>query len=289
MQDDWKKYLHFFSLRSHGIIENIPKTEVLYIHSKLMIVDDKSVIIGSANINDRSMLGSRDSEIGVIINGEEDDKIQSMMDGKIYEASKFALTLRVRLMKEHLGMLNHENENNNQNINENKETLISEDILVDPVSDKLFTTMKRISMDNTEYYRKIFNCYPDNKFNDFESIDEFERVKEMEDLEYHGHSHSENKVEEEIITEKINERQNSYDSGNGMKGEEDCEIGSSNGSAGDRYRNKYSLASLKENYKLYSGKIVGNIVDFPLDFLKDECLSRSYFCKEKLVPIKNFL
>ncbi len=30
-----------------------------------MIVDDEVVIIGSANINDRSMLGSRDSEIAV--------------------------------------------------------------------------------------------------------------------------------------------------------------------------------------------------------------------------------
>ncbi len=30
-----------------------------------MIVDDKVVILGSANINDRSMLGTRDSELAV--------------------------------------------------------------------------------------------------------------------------------------------------------------------------------------------------------------------------------
>ena len=30
-----------------------------------MIVDDKHAIIGSANLNDRSMLGNRDSELGV--------------------------------------------------------------------------------------------------------------------------------------------------------------------------------------------------------------------------------
>lgn len=36
-------------------------------HSKLMIVDDNLVICGSANINDRSMLGKRDSEVAVII------------------------------------------------------------------------------------------------------------------------------------------------------------------------------------------------------------------------------
>jgi len=41
-------------------------TEIIYIHSKMMIIDDKYVLIGSANINDRSMLGSRDSEIAIV-------------------------------------------------------------------------------------------------------------------------------------------------------------------------------------------------------------------------------
>ncbi len=35
-------------------------------HSKLLIVDDRTVLIGSANINDRSMLGLRDSEIALV-------------------------------------------------------------------------------------------------------------------------------------------------------------------------------------------------------------------------------
>lgn len=39
----------------------------VYVHSKLMIVDDREVLIGSANINDRSLLGSRDSEVQSII------------------------------------------------------------------------------------------------------------------------------------------------------------------------------------------------------------------------------
>ena len=33
-----------------------------------MLVDDRWAIVGSANINDRSMLGYRDSELAVIIN-----------------------------------------------------------------------------------------------------------------------------------------------------------------------------------------------------------------------------
>lgn len=35
-----------------------------------MIVDDRQVIIGSANINDRSMRGSRDSELCLFVEGK---------------------------------------------------------------------------------------------------------------------------------------------------------------------------------------------------------------------------
>lgn len=37
----------------------------IYVHSKLMIIDDEYIILGSANINERSMAGDRDSEICV--------------------------------------------------------------------------------------------------------------------------------------------------------------------------------------------------------------------------------
>ena len=57
-----ENYIKILSLRNHCLIDkSIPVTEILYIHSKLMIVDDSKVILGSANINDRSMLGDRDS------------------------------------------------------------------------------------------------------------------------------------------------------------------------------------------------------------------------------------
>lgn len=42
-------------------------SELIYVHSKLLIADDRLVICGSANINDRSLLGSRDSEIAVVL------------------------------------------------------------------------------------------------------------------------------------------------------------------------------------------------------------------------------
>jgi phospholipase D1/2 len=38
---------------------------MIYVHAKGMIVDDEFVIVGSANINQRSMDGSRDTEIAM--------------------------------------------------------------------------------------------------------------------------------------------------------------------------------------------------------------------------------
>ncbi len=56
-------YISFCSLRQKGQLLGTQITELIYIHSKLMIVDDRLVICGSANINDRSLLGYRDSEV----------------------------------------------------------------------------------------------------------------------------------------------------------------------------------------------------------------------------------
>jgi len=59
-------YITILSLRKHDVsIKDKPATELIYVHSKIMLVDDTSAIIGSANITDRSLLGNRDSEIAV--------------------------------------------------------------------------------------------------------------------------------------------------------------------------------------------------------------------------------
>lgn len=54
-------FIFFYGLRQCGLVGSSPMTEIIYVHSKLMIVDDERCIIGSANINDRSLLGNRDS------------------------------------------------------------------------------------------------------------------------------------------------------------------------------------------------------------------------------------
>lgn len=38
---------------------------MIYVHAKGMIVDDEYVILGSANINQRSLAGSKDTEIAM--------------------------------------------------------------------------------------------------------------------------------------------------------------------------------------------------------------------------------
>ncbi|KAI6781708.1 Phospholipase D1-like protein [Emericellopsis cladophorae] len=100
---DPEEYINFYSLRQWGIMSSGNMvTEQLYIHAKTIIVDDRVALIGSANINERSMLGSRDSECAAIV--RDTDMMWSTMGGQPYQVGRFAHTLRLRLMREHLGL-----------------------------------------------------------------------------------------------------------------------------------------------------------------------------------------
>lgn len=88
----WRDYMSICGLRTHGELGGHPISELIYIHSKMLIADDRKVIIGSANINDRSLLGKRDSELAVLI--EDTETEPSLMDGVEYQAGRFALSLR---------------------------------------------------------------------------------------------------------------------------------------------------------------------------------------------------
>lgn len=54
-------------------------------------------VLGSANINDRSMLGKRDSEVAVIV--EDSEKVTGVMDGQEYDAGAYALQLRLECFR----------------------------------------------------------------------------------------------------------------------------------------------------------------------------------------------
>jgi phospholipase D1/2 len=65
--DDCWAYITLLNLRSWAKLGDRYVTEQIYVHTKAMIVDDRYALVGSANINDRSQLGDRDSEMAVLV------------------------------------------------------------------------------------------------------------------------------------------------------------------------------------------------------------------------------
>lgn len=160
--DDPKKYISFCGLRSHTELGGKLVTELVYVHSKLMIVDDDTVIIGSANINDRSMNGTRDSEMAVMV--EDAHKFPVNMSGKRHMAGRFASSLRRTLFREHLGI---------------KEMDFSID-LSDPTCDAFYKKvwLHRASI-NTTIYHKVFKCIPDDRIKTFQDLTEMAQTPSL--------------------------------------------------------------------------------------------------------------
>ncbi|XP_061975701.1 phospholipase D zeta 1 isoform X1 [Populus nigra] len=137
-------YISFYGLRAYGQLFNGGPvvTSQVYVHSKIMIVDDRATLIGSANINDRSLLGSRDSEIGVLI--EDKEFVDSLMGGKPWKAGKFTLSLRLSLWSEHLGL--HAKEIHK----------VIDPVIESTYKDRWMSTAKT----NTMIYQDVFSCVP---------------------------------------------------------------------------------------------------------------------------------
>ena len=141
-----KDYITFHSLRNHSMLNGFPVTELIYVHSKLMIIDDKTVIVGSANINDRSMIGTRDSEVDVIITDESFD--DGKMNGQTYPCGHFAGQLRKYLFREHLGLL----DSGDCGID-----------ITDPTIESFYKDVwQQTSQQNSTLFEEIFRCIPSN-------------------------------------------------------------------------------------------------------------------------------
>uniref|UniRef100_A0AAQ5YZI5 Phospholipase n=1 Tax=Amphiprion ocellaris TaxID=80972 RepID=A0AAQ5YZI5_AMPOC len=156
MDDHWMNYISFAGLRTHAELEGRLVTELIYVHSKMLIADDNTVIIGSANINDRSMLGKRDSEVAVIV--EDSEKVPSVMDGQEYEAGPYALQLRLECFRTILGG--------------HTDTTID---LSDPISDRFYkevwmTTAGR----NATIYEKVFRCLPSSLVRNMSELEQYQ-------------------------------------------------------------------------------------------------------------------
>ncbi|KAJ0976302.1 hypothetical protein J5N97_018267 [Dioscorea zingiberensis] len=139
-------YISFYGLRTYGKLSDGGPvvTNQVYVHSKLMIVDDRIVLLGSANINDRSLLGSRDSEIGIVI--EDKVFVASYMNGTPWKAGGFALSLRLSLWSEHLGLRAGETSR-----------------IYDPVVDASYKDIWMGTAEkNTRIYQEVFACIPND-------------------------------------------------------------------------------------------------------------------------------
>ncbi|KAJ9699662.1 hypothetical protein PVL29_005502 [Vitis rotundifolia] len=139
-------YISFYGLRAYGrLFDGGPvASSQVYVHSKIMIVDDCTTLIGSANINDRSLLGSRDSEIGVLI--EDKELVDSYMGGKPRKAGRFAHSLRLSLWSEHLGLRGGEIDQIN-----------------DPVVDSTYRDVwMATAKTNSTIYQDVFSCIPND-------------------------------------------------------------------------------------------------------------------------------
>lgn len=158
------EYVTFYGLRNHSELMGTLTSELIYVHSKLMIVDDDTVITGSANINDRSMLGTRDSELAVLIKDKK--RIRSRMNGKEYEAGWFASTMRKHIFKEHLGLLT---EKSDRKID-----------VSDPVIESFYKgTWLAHATINTSVYEEVFRCLPTDSVRTFPELNAFKRANKL--------------------------------------------------------------------------------------------------------------
>ena len=132
-------------------------------------MDDRIVICGSSNINDRSQIGFHDSELSIVM--EDTLPLQSKMDGQEYRAGHHAATLRRMLWREHLGLLPKHELDSSKDINaqppddgENEWFAGDEyDKLVeDPLSDELWQLWTKRATVNTAVFRHLFHADPDD-------------------------------------------------------------------------------------------------------------------------------
>ncbi|CAF0918739.1 unnamed protein product [Didymodactylos carnosus] len=158
---DVHKYICFFGLRTWSEMSDQLVSEIVYVHSKLIIVDDSRVLIGSANVNDRSLLGDRDSEVSVIF--DDIEFVRGTMNGENVQVGKFGSSLRKRLFREHLGDFDG--------------TQID---YSDPICDAFYKDIWLATAGrNTTMFEKIFNCIPTDSAFTFVQLREIQAASKL--------------------------------------------------------------------------------------------------------------
>uniref|UniRef100_A0A3Q3M8R6 Phospholipase n=1 Tax=Mastacembelus armatus TaxID=205130 RepID=A0A3Q3M8R6_9TELE len=165
VEEKWIEYITFCGLRTHSELSQSLVTELIYVHSKTLIADDRCYIIGSANINDRSMLGNRDSELAVFV--EDEERVPSIMGGQEYQAGPLTLALR----KECFSVLVGASSDPSINID-------------DPISDEFFFLVWNASAKlNATIYDKVFKCLPHNIVHNTRELKEYSNKERLCDTD----------------------------------------------------------------------------------------------------------
>lgn len=154
-------------------------TEELYIHSKLLIADDRLVICGSANLNDRSQLGTHDSEIAVVI--EDPTTVDSTMNGEPYQASRFAASLRRFIFRKHLGLVPDQRwDQPNQNWqpvtrspNDYDWGSPADELVQDPLHPNFLELWSSTARTNTEVFSRAFHPVPNDHVRTWDDYKDF--------------------------------------------------------------------------------------------------------------------
>ncbi|UJR16391.1 hypothetical protein I4U23_003294 [Adineta vaga] len=159
-------YISFYGMRAHDVLMGVLVTEIIYVHSKLMIIDDRMAICGSANINDRSLLGQRDSEFGIVINDLEEE--DGMFNGKKILVGKFCSSWRKQLFAMMLGIQFE----NPKNIDIN-----------DPTSDEFYDYFRGVAKKNTLIYEEVFATLPSDRVRRFDQVGQYTEVPKLKDTD----------------------------------------------------------------------------------------------------------
>lgn len=142
------EYVTILNLRDHAEINGMAVTEQIYVHSKLTIVDDRYVLVGSANINDRSLLGDRDSELAVLISDTEHGYTDLDGSGTVVPYRRFARELRQKAWRKWLGSAAGE----------------CAEALDKPALPASWKKIQALAKKNTNIYEHVFNFIPRDNF-----------------------------------------------------------------------------------------------------------------------------
>ncbi len=153
-QQDWTRYLTLLNLRTWETLDGRVVTEQIYVHSKLLIADDRVAILGSANINDRSLQGERDSELAVIV--RDSTPLPVLLDGKRQQLVGQAVhQLRVDLWKKHFGLAM------TGSSGVSPATGLAQ-YLGQPAAEETWRAIQLQAQENMELYNRVFDFIPQN-------------------------------------------------------------------------------------------------------------------------------